>query len=246
MRKVVLVCLLLAACTKGNDYPVGGGGGGGTGGGGGGVDAPSGGDGGDGTTLEGHVCLVTNLATPFTACDDTNATGFMVKLGAYTATTTLGAFTITRPLSTSVIWQVSGTNLVPSTMPFGPIAVIPVMKKADYDALATTNNVMAGAGLGIVVAAIVHRDATTGTVNGLPNVSSAPTTPDGPLYDPASGATWNIKTKTGADGTVWYPDAPAGAAQSLTFTAGSAVTVAGIPVVDNADGDAMTFIRVEM
>jgi hypothetical protein len=246
MRKVVFVCLLLGACAKHDDYPVGGGGGGGTGSMGGGPDAPTGDDGGTGTTIEGHVCLVTNLATPFSACDDANASGITVALGGHTTTTTLGGFTITKPLSTSVTWQVTGTGLVPSTMPFGPVALIPVIKKADYDGLAVTNNVAAGAGQGVVVANIVHV-GTDGLPHGLPNIVATPTTADGPLYDPPSGDAWNIKTKTGSGGTAWYPDFPAGLAQSITFTAGTTpLTVTGIPVVDNAAGDAMTFIRVEL
>jgi len=245
MRKVAFVCLLLGACAKTDDYPVGGGGGGGTGTTGGGSEAGTGDDGGAGaTTMEGHVCLVTNLATPFTACDDANANGISVALGSHTAMTTMGAFTITKPLSTSVTWQVTGAGLVPSTMPFGPVALIPVMKKADYDALAVTNNVIAGAGQGVVVANVVHVGMNGPA--GLPNVAATPTTADGPLYDPPSGDVWNIKTHTGTDGTVWFPDFAAGPAQSITLTAGTPVTVTGIPVVDNAAGDAMTFIRVEM
>ena len=81
---------------------------------------------------------------------------------------------------------------------------------------------------------------------GLPNVVATPTTADGPLYDPASGDVWNIQTRTGAGGTVWYPDFAAGSAQSVTFSAGTPVTVTGIPVVDNASGEAMTFIRLEL
>lgn len=244
MRTLVLICLLLGACKKADDYPIGPGGPGGPGSTGGDDDAAV--DGTEGTMLAGQVCLVTNLATPFTGCDNANATGFTVTLGGHTATTNLGGFEITRPLSTGATWQVTGAELVPSTMPFGPVALIPVIKKADYDTLAAANNVTAGSGQGIVVANIT-RVAADASNAPLANVVATPTTADGPLYDPpGSSDIWGVQTKTGADGTVWYPDLAAGS-QSLTFTLGTtSQTVTGIPVVNNATGEAMTFIRVEM
>jgi hypothetical protein len=242
MRKVILVCLLLGACTKHDDYPVGGGGGGGTGSmGGGGDDAPTGGDGND--TISGRVCLVTDLRTPRDGCAATGADGLTVTLGIHTATTSAnGSFTMPTPVGTGGNWQVTGGSIVESVMPAGGVATIPAISKTAYDTLAGDNGVATVDGQGTIVASVIHDNIA------LRNVSVTPATQFGPLYDAGSATVWALSPGTGDDGGVWIPDAAAGLV-NLTFTPQTPLTpvqATNIPVVDHKTAEAITFITVEL
>src|SRR5690349_6695932 len=124
MRLAVSTALVLMACQPGGDdaFPIAPGGG----------DpavitpapdrppADSDTDGGT-TSIAGRVCVILDPRSP-TTCAIGNASGIRVTLGASVAITAAdGSFTIDAPLTSNVLWAVSGVGYVPTVMPLGAV-----------------------------------------------------------------------------------------------------------------------------
>src|SRR5436190_17636345 len=140
MTRCFFVCVLAlaAACGEdGSDFPIAGGGGGGKGG----SSMPDAGDDGDASTvITGRVCLISDPRALTSPCADTGADALTVSLGTETTTTaTNGAFVITRPTGTNLIWFVSGTGIESSALPLSAGTTVPAIASTVYgDMLAAT------------------------------------------------------------------------------------------------------------
>lgn len=218
-------------------YPIGPGGPGGPIGGGSNVDANTHDATDAATILHGAACLLTDLRA-LRPCATTGAGGFSVHLGSQTATTVdTGTFDIAAPLATNVVWQVSGGAIRTSLMNYNAIAVIPVIASTTFSDLELANGVLEVTGQGSIVAHVVHAGApvAAATATTSPNAAYAP------LYDGTTATAWN-QNMTGANGAVWIPGLPVGAA-TLTITANATPQlVTGIPISDGT----ITFVTVEL
>jgi len=224
MIRLLLLTCALGCAAKHDDYPIGPGGPGGPGGIGGGADAASDGVAGDGgATIDGRVCLTSDLRR-LDACSNTAAAGLTVTLGAKTATTdATGQFSIEMPAGTNLTWRVTGGAIVTSVEQFSISRVLVAISEVDYNALGAVID----ADKGSMIVRLVR--------GGAPLVGATATvTPNGgtyqPFYDGPSVLAWT-QTATGAFGVVWLPDAAA-TAQTMTITpaSGSPHTESGIVV----------------
>src|ERR1700733_3198829 len=191
MKWIVLVMVLVGCQTDTDKNPIMIGGGGG--GGGGSVhDA--------GETIDtldasgviiGQVCLV-NDARVSTTCAVTGAGGFTVTLDGETTTTAAdGSFVIPLVDATNLFWEVTGSTIVPSLMPFGTIASIPAILTTTYTDLLASNDTAVGTGDGSVFVRLVE--------GGVPLVGAigSTTNQEGLTYydNPDSQNTWAVTAR---------------------------------------------------
>jgi hypothetical protein len=236
----LLLLLLVVGCHPSDmDYPVGGGG---THGGGGTLSIDASIDGtGSGSDIMATACVLTD-ARDLTSCTTAGAAGLAVTLGTAAAITAAdGSFTIARPVTTPVVWDVTGSTVVESVTPFAGQTRIPVMEGAMLADLQSSNGVQPSTGTGTLMARISRGGAPVQGVAAL--VSPATTDPNGSLYDPATASAQWSSIATGSFGTVYVPGAITGTA-SLTLSAGGTTqgTVSGIPITDGG----VTFVFVAL
>jgi len=227
-RRLVLVSLLAVAGAcgeEGSDYPIGVGGGGGTSGGGSGN--PDGGTEVDANTvISGRVCLISDPRSLTSPCANTGADGLTVTLGSETATTAAnGAFVITKPTGTKLIWFVSGSGIETTAVPQASGTTIPALASTVYDdMLAATNAVVTG-GTGALIARITKNG------NGASGITAIPTPqPDSEVYyDGASVTEWELDS-TGGAGVVWIPSIGTGTASLALDNGVTQSTVVNIEI----------------
>lgn len=249
-RALVLLAVLAAGCPAGgedDDYPIGGGGGGG-GTAGPRVDAGTGGDGGtgEGGTIRGRVCVLSDLRRLTSAapgdCAATGASGLTVRLGGSMSvqTTADGSFAIPAQPGTNLAWRVSGTGLITSIVPVSTSALLPAVRELAYNDLKGSNGVIVTPGEGSIVARIV-RGTTTGTtavMGATAQVTGGESLQT--LYDDTNATVWG-KTATGALGVAWLPDNIAGA-RLLRIVQGTTDLSVPVPIVDQA----ITFVTIAL
>src|ERR1700733_13342719 len=140
--RTALAVMLFAACTPDSTtYPIGGGPGGGAGGNGSGS--------GSGTTdanmdvIEGLVCVLPD-PRDFSTCLAAGAGGITVAVGASSTAVTNddGTFTIATPTGTNLVWSVSGSDVMTSTIGFSTSAVIPAIQSMTFETLANENGIV--------------------------------------------------------------------------------------------------------
>lgn len=242
MRSLLAAACLVAGCTTVNTYPPISGGGGGTSGGGT-HDAASdaGGDaGGDaGAMLAGRVCVLVDLRD-LTRCATTGAAGLSVTLGASHATTTDdGSFTMPTPAGTNLVWQVTGSAIVPAAMPFGPVPTVPAARATDYADLQAGNGVIATTGQGAIMVRITRGGAAlTGAT-----ASATPPPAYATFYAGTSTTQWN-QGQTDATGTAWLPGIAAGQAVTLAIAAAGGTPSTTVPVT--APDGGIAFVTVDL
>jgi hypothetical protein len=215
LKGICAAFVLVAACSSTNNYPVlgGGGGGGNSGGGdaGGQIDAPTDGASdavpGDGGTIVGRVCLLSDLRD-LTTCASTGAAGLTVTLGSGSATTGSatttddGSFMLMKPAATAgLLWQVTGATIVTSSMAFGAQTRIPAVTSSDYAALQGGNGVVAAIGQGAVMARITQAGSPLAGAT----ASASPASQQYQVYYAGSNATQWGKSATDTTGTAWLP-----------------------------------------
>jgi hypothetical protein len=247
----VLGAVLAAGCPAGDagddDYPVGGGGGGG-GTAGPRVDAGGGGDGGpgEGGTIRGRVCVLSDLRRLTSAapgdCATTGANGLIVRLGGSMSVQTGadGSFAIPAQAGTNLAWRVSGAGLVTSIVPVSTSALLPAIRETAYGDLKGSNGVVVSSGQGSIVARII-RSTTTGTsavMGATAQVSGGESLQT--LYDGTSATVWTT-TATGALGVAWLPDNLAGA-RTLRIVQGTTQLSVPVSIVDQA----ITFVTIAL
>ena len=211
LKGICAAFVLVAACTNSHNYPViGGGGGGGNVGvdGGGHVDGAT--DGatdavpGDGGTITGRVCLLTDLRD-LTSCASTGASGLTVTLGAGSAigsatTSDDGSFSLTKPAGTGLMWQVTGSTIVTSSMAYSADTKIPAVSSTDYATLQGDSGVTSTPGQGAVMARITQANSPLAG-------ATASSNPAGQYLVEYAGSNANAWTQnaTDAHGTAWLP-----------------------------------------
>lgn len=224
-RSLVLSLLALgAACGEdGSDYPIIPGGGGppsGTG-------FPDAGAEGDASSvINGRVCVIADPRSLTSPCATSGAEDLTVTLGSQTANTAAnGAFVITRPPGSGLVWRVSGAGIEPSALPLASSITIPALASTVYtDMLAATNAIVIG-GNGVIIAQVGRMGTPTAGITAL-----ATPQPDSEVYyDGASVTEWEVDA-TGASGIIWIPSLPTGSA-SLALDSGTAqATITNIQV----------------
>lgn len=255
VRLLAALSVLAGACAAGGcvaddvDRPVrppgggpGGGGGGDAGGGGdGGVDG--GGDGGGSGTLNGVVCVVSDLRSP-DACPAVPARAGVTVAVRGTATSAVsgadGRFTLMTP-GDIVVLDVAGDSaaLVQSLVPAvvgGATVNAPVIGTGDWaDVLASLDQAVPDGGGAIAVYVRDGNAAAVGVTFDMVAGSSI-----APYYDAGGALSWAQGTGTGAAGVALLVDVPPGTV-SISGVAPDQRTVAevGVPVV--AGG--ITFVR---
>ena len=238
MRHLCALLLVLAACPAqgGDDYPVGPGGGS-SGTNGGNRDANDDDDAGDGGTLiTGRVCLLDDLRQ-LASCSPNDISGLTVTLGTATAVTSNnGSFEIAAPAATNVVWRVSGLNIVPSVMPFSPVARIPVIGDALYTDLLSGNSVLLQDGQGTLVAHLIHNNLAAVDAT----VTLDPPTANDTFYDGNDALRWDID-KAGSFGVTWLPGADVGTVE-ITANLGTSQITATYPI----ENQAITFAEIEI
>jgi hypothetical protein len=241
MKRTLLLGMLVACkATDPGGYPDQPGGPGGPGHLGGHVDAAIDGTTIDGTTsgLAGRVCLVADPRA-LTTCATTGAGDLTVTVGGHTATTAAdGTFSITPPIGSGLVWQITGAAIAPSVMPVGLVAQIPAISQARYAQLLADNGVILTGDQGSLFARLVHGGAPATGVT----VAITPTGTSLPFYDGASATAWN-QNLTGAAGVAWVPGDGQGTITLTTTPAtGAAVVTAALPI----QAGAITFVTVEL
>lgn len=194
--------------------------------------------------INGRVCLaadpraLTQLVSP-TACATTGAGGLTVSLGGTTATTNAdGTFSILPPTTSgTLVWGVSGPNIVPSRMLFSDYE-IPALSTATFAQLLSDNAVTLLPGEGSIFVQIVRNGAGYVGVT----AATSPSSNYDAFYDGASATAWT-QTSTGSFGTVWFPGLDIGDATATvkaTDGAGTSLTTAAQPIVPGG----ITFIDI--
>lgn len=230
MRLVALLVLLAGCPAGGDDYPVIPGG----------PSNPTSpmvdarvADGalGDGASLVGRVCLVTDLRKPTTGCAASGAGGIAVQLGtASTTTAGDGTFTIVPPAGTGLVWRLSGTDLVPSVIPLTTAAILPVVARQTYLDLSNQSSVIVNSGEGSVFLYVVGGGVPVAdaTVTSMP-VASYPA-----MGDRATATTW-VPGGTGAFGASWTPGIIAGTTRlEVTVPDDVVVKMIDVPIEDGS------------
>jgi hypothetical protein len=241
MRAAALIVILLAACQAkdGPEFMIGGGGGGGGGGGQGGADAFVPLDAALGDVVTGQVCLLTDARQP-NLCATTGVGGYTVALDGHMALTEPdGSFLIDSPTSSTLMWSVTGPDIMTSQMSYSAVHRIPVMKQVDYFDLANSNSVVAAPGFGDVFIHVTHAGVSEAAV-------AATTTPAATfaiLFDGVAATTWT-QTGTGSFGMVWVPGLATAGTTTATLTpqGGTATVVAGILVGDQT----LTWVALDL
>ncbi|MBS1120149.1 MAG: hypothetical protein H6Q90_2377 [Deltaproteobacteria bacterium] len=243
MRQLlVLVLVLVGACSTSTEhFPIGPGGGNqpGAGGGGGGVvDAST--DGADAMVgpITGRVCLVTDLRG--LDCATTGAGSIVVELGQYSATTTTdGSFTMpVTPSDTGLVWRASAANIEPSLVPVSlTSAIIPAITKTRYEELLVANNtVQLSPGQGSIVFQLVSPSGAIGATATTTPAAAFPT-----RYDGADPIQWDTDA-TGAAARIWI----AGAAEGATTIQITPLTGTAITTTQLVEAGAITFGTIEV
>ena len=250
---LLLPAVLAAGCQAGgagdDDYPIGGGGaGGGTSGprvdagGGGGDGGP-----GEGATIRGRVCLLSDLSRLTSAapgdCATTGASGLDVKLGNSTPVKTSadGSFAIPAQTGTNLSWRVTGQDLVTSIVPVSTSALLPAIRVGAYLDLQGSNGVIIAPGQGSIVARVI-RGTTTGTtavMGATARVTGGESLQT--LYDGTSATVW-ATTATGALGVAWLPDNNAGARELRVDQGTTTQLSVPVAIVDQA----ITFVTIAL
>ncbi len=235
LRVLLAATTLVAACggDESEGFPIMP-----SGGGGGSSSRPDaavdGGDGDANMTIAGRVCLINDVRAPAT-CASTGADGFTVNLGTAQATTAAnGAFTLTRPTGSNLVWRVSGgTTIVPSALEYAistSSPSIPAIDRVLYEEMLASTGAAVATGAGAVIVRAARNDTP---VAGLAAASSPASVV---YYDGATPTDWELDI-TGTNGIAWIPTLPEGTA-SVTFDDGSATSTAtDIPVF----ADTVTF-----
>jgi hypothetical protein len=236
MKRLLLLAILVACKTSnGDDFPVEPGGPG-PGGVGMMLDGPEldASDPDAMTTLTGRVCLVKDLRK-LTTCEPMGAGNITVKLGTQTAlTSATGAFTITKPGGSNLVWRASGAAIVSSVFAFGPTNVIPAIGVQDYLDLQGANGVVLVQGQGSIIARIVRNNVPqAGATARVPNVASK--------YDGGTPLVWTDLT-TGAAGTAWIPGIAPGTPVVTTTPASGPATMESVLVEDQA----ITYVTIDL
>lgn len=248
-----LALLLLLAVAAGcpaeggdDDYPIGGGGGGG------GTSGPrtdagtsDGGDGGGtgGGTINGRVCLLSDLRRLINAapgdCATSGAGGISVSLGNSAPVTTQadGRFSIPAQEGTNLAWRVSALNLMPSIVPLSGSSLLPAIRDDAYNDLVLQNGGVPAPGNGAIVARVIRTGAPVmGATAALVGGQQVEQT----RYDGTNPTVWGT-TATGAFGVAWLPDNVAGPV-TLRVTQGPTV----VPVSLTIAADAITFVTIAL
>lgn len=238
MKRALLVLVVLAAChpSDENDFPVAPGGGGFGGGQLAAPDAATGGDG--GPALVARVCLMTDPRDQG-SCAATGAGGLTVTLGTSIATTADdGTFAIARPASTSLVWVITGTTIVPSVMSFAAQPKVPALPITLYAQLQGDNGVVPQAGQGAAMVRVVHGSVLVPSAT----VTISPAGIYATLYDGATPSGWT-QSATGSFGAAWMPGVTAGTANiTVTPQGGTPVVISQVPIVDGG----VTFLTQEV
>jgi len=241
-RLALLVLAVLAAgCPSaggGDDYPIGGGGGGG------GTSGPrdaAGGDGGDGQTIRGRVCLLSDLRRLIDAapgdCATTGAAGLAVSLGGATPVSTAadGSFSIPAQAGTNLAWRVTGLDLVTSIVPLSASALLPAIGDVRYGELQGANSVLPVEGRGAIIARVIRGGAPVANATARVMLGESLQT----LYDGNDALIW-ARTATGPLGVAWLPDNVAGP-RTLLVTQGATLSIP-VSIVDRA----ITFVTIAL
>lgn len=266
MKRVVLVAVLVACRSSGaDDYPTrpdpGGPSSVGPGTGGtnpdGGIDA----NGDAGIVLSGRVCLVSDMRK-LTTCAKTGADGFTVTLGVPGAaspstakTADDGGFQIVTPLSTGLVWHVTGTGGVDSLaieesiMALGAENLIPAISVDDYEALLVNNGLPKPlpTDQGSVVVRVVNGVAPVDNIAATA-VSPQPISDNGVHYDGDNSQTW-LDVETHDNGVVWIASIPApttipATTTTATITLGETGVGTKAKVTATVEDQAITFVTV--
>ena len=147
---------------------------------------------------------------------------------------------IDTPTSSNLVWTVTGNGaaIITSLMSFSAARVIPVMKRDDYINLQNESGVVYTPGYGDVFIHVGRAGANVATVVAAPT----PTPLYSPQYDGTTATSWQV-TGTGSFGMVWLAGLRAGpASTTLTPSGGTATSVGGIPILDNA----LTWVNAEL
>jgi hypothetical protein len=235
--RILWSLLLLAACkAEGDDYPVLPGGGGDDGNFMPMVDAPRADSVlGDGTMVTGRVCLIPDLRTP-TACATTGAANITVQLGAETTMTADdGMFSLIATGGTNLVWRVSGSGLVSSTVPFSTSNILPIITADLYNDITGSNGVIVNSGEGSLVLYVRQGAAPLMSAN----VTVDPTATYLPMRNSNDPLTW-VQGTTGSAGVSWIPGVTAG---TTTVTVAPMMGVQQVVMLPIDDG-AITFATV--
>jgi hypothetical protein len=239
--RTALAVMLFAACTPDSTtYPIGGGPGGGAGGNGSGSDS--------GTTtdanmdvIEGVVCVLPD-PRDFSTCLAAGAGGITVAVGASSTAVTNddGSFTIATPTGTNLVWSVSGSDVMTSTIGFSTSAVIPAIQSMTFETLANENGIVFDPTQGTIIGQVLH--SGSGFAD-----TTAIAAPVG-IYDtfyasPDDQADWLDATTTTTFGTFLIAGLTPGT-ETLTLTpgVGSAAIVNDVP----SGSGTITFIATSM
>ena len=213
--------LLFAGCAANGDdgYPTRPGNGSVGGGGGGGGDAGVGDAAtGDAAAAFGRVCLITDLRNP-TSCAASGAGNLLVQRGTVTAMTRAdGRFDLPPATGAGDRWIVTGgtgSNLVPSVVPFVPGASVrlPIISQPAWDAMRSDSGItpLDGTGAIHVLSLLPSGSPKLGaTVTVTPSINST--------YYPGTSATLWSRT----------PGTTSGVAMVPNLTAGQAVDIGGV------------------
>lgn len=188
-------------------------------------------------TIVGRVCLVDDLRA-LTSCATSGAGGLLVSLGNAVATTNVdGAFTLFAPTETSLIWRVTGPDLMTSVMPRGADAQIPAITATRYAELATSNGVILLEQEGAVVLQVLQQGAPLAGVT----VAATPTPAYAPFYDGVSPDLWE-QGATGPAGVSWLAGVGLGTVGVAVTPPQRAASFIELPVEDTA----ITFATLEL
>ncbi len=194
-------------------------------------------DGDVGETIEGRVCLMTDLRDP-TSCANAGVGGLEVVLGTSTAVTDVaGVFSMPTPTGTALVWRVTGRDIVPSRMPLSTVNLIPAMSVESFDELLLSNGMIGTEDEGHVFVRAMRSELP------LPGVTATavPSPTYDTHYDGPSSFAWSLG-QTGAFGAVWIPSVLAGTVD-VTITGPRETTVElSLPV----EAHGLTFATVEL
>jgi hypothetical protein len=190
-----------------------------------------------GTTVSGQVCLAPDPRSP-AVCSSTGAGDLSVTLGTASATTAIdGTFTMDRPASTDVAWNVSGTGIVPSVMAYVEGTKIPAIRTDIYDDMVVAMQATVSSATGAI---IVRLAKSSSLVSGAV-VTSSPSPDSLVYYDGPSITEWDLDS-TGPFGVAWISSIAPGTGTLSIDTGATPTNVADIPLVAGA----ITFVFAEI
>jgi hypothetical protein len=212
MKRTVLVVLLAACQASTADYPTGPGSPGPpvtvkpSDGSDAGVDGDAG-DGGLLVPVSARVCIVSDLRTP-TVCDPKgDASRVTVTLGNQhpdAAPAKTGEFTIQAEVGTNLSWQVTGATFIPTVMPFGTTAIIPLVPDQLYNDLLNSNILSVNTVQGSVVVRVLSGGLPAQGVTATSTLVSTSSNTV-PVYDEDNSPTnWREIGPTGKAGIIWF------------------------------------------